>query len=66
MDYGDFRVAAPEPPFLLLPIGLPSRGLELAMTVTIEVRRCDVAAKLSGTSVALAIMCTRPRLFDGY
>ena len=49
-------------------IGLPSRGIELAVTVTIKVRRCDVAAKLSGTrsSVALAIMCTRPRLFDGY
>ena len=31
-----------------------------------KVRRCDVAAKLSATSVTLAIMCTRPRLFGGY
>ena len=42
------------------------RFLVLFQPLTIEVRRCDVAAKLSGTSVARAIMCTMPRLFDGY
>ena len=30
-------------------IGLPSRGIELAVTITIKMRRCDVAAKLSAT-----------------